>query len=1209
MDKENEAHEQDSPYEFGDIVSAPGVSKGDGVTDSPRVERGSRRRSSFAGKGILRATEVADSTWPPVPGVLDGKLDDDRAFGNEIEDNGDGDAQGHQKKQSRKSLGRRVSFAPRAHVRPFTKDSDKADMPSPNQRVFTIPDLSSIRRTSGHYDIQLSPGSDLKGEHRDTSYEIDLAPPAAHPDSPLHRSHNDFSIDALAPTDVGNANTNPPPLSSDPQGSASPAKSSKRRRKSMRDSIAGFFDNTGTGPKQLRNVLTDITVQGPDFANDEWDDASDDDSEMDIDEETENEQDAEDVTRHDERDQQWPGYPTADVHPANPAEVETPSSAGELSMSMDLEMSLSPKDSVAFEAVAESQDVGGRYVRPQPVLEESGPESSVIPIKSPRKSPRQKKAPLRFGEWLSPGPSVSPAPNTGEKGKARMDDSELSNQPLAKRFKHVDDTIAGFFPREFPSAKQQPTVEKRAEIRVQADDQETARSSAAFSRLSAADDKDDTIGRFFKTPEGGNASENGLDADSSSEDDVGGGELDMEMTMDITRCVGRGILAPLPDEDDNTANTVETMLSATPTQSFAQRRRESLRSRRSSSASTPSSRQPVEASPFVPITELKGLLGDKKCEVHISEPVPRHESNVKPSPRKPPSTRSSNIDSPAVKTHVESPAEPAEDLDDAGSFIGDQNFEDDIMNEPSMVEESFMEEAKSITSVREFLQATGIYFQDSLTTGFRRESQAYLHTEKPTDLEYYTAALVWSCELDTYEFGCTELQKIIDDVREEITHAEAEAAANPPPIFFDACEGTVNELTEIQRQLKAARSFTRTEAKEYWHAWRSQHLDNLVEFFTAHLEFLRKDWRKIQRMASRVSDMNTNGEKVVADLRRQVEETRQRVQNEEKEVTEKLRALNEEREEQQEQIAQIRAECDRLRQLCDEEQIREQQLANDKIEMTNAIRKAEDICRDLMIFDPVELATLRDEYKLLATMFSWTSSHASPSKHVLIYDQVIQVALTKVESNKLHVELSVVEEPKSSYHYHKVLSTIKQHESHPTVAAFGRAKIANILRREQDVIGLCGGPADIGRVMTHVANVWNTLRDFHNEVEVARDEYLLDYADNEAVPFTSPHPTRQQSSPIPFNASVAVTTSIFCRQSRTRFRVAFGVPVAPSGALALAKAWASEAQVIYGRISFEQVGAVVAEELEDRKRQASTPSTSGKLLRALRRLEHLAAGR
>ncbi|KAJ3174022.1 hypothetical protein HDU87_007237 [Geranomyces variabilis] len=1010
----------------------------------------STRRQSYAGQGILRA-DTNDTTWPPAHAASSPDSEDGPGELNEtceiIKP----------RPLVRKSLGRRVSFNPKAHIRPYVKDSqwqssDESSLSAEGggslQRArgmdlraagkkFELPDLSSVRRTSGQYDFSLSPGgpaqkseTSIESEStHDASYEEDLRAPAEDRNTSYESRATELSADMLEDSALDEQ----APAAEETPSSPPHTPPNAKTKRMPRDSIAVFFDNPRKTTPQKRPFHEAMPA--------------DEDAERNADIETvdapQTITDSPALTSQpsSEEGEGWPGYPTAEapaesptkppsVRPAAPVRrnSEQPPHIAELSYDFNdddsINISVEPDASVDFGYLAMDTSSPARTARPllfpSPHLSRRSRLAQVyddtIAGFFPKGSPA-KPASDAQGRIQPPTPRQDQTQNQGERqtddeSSSCSDDESIefpaSYASRTKQADQFDDTIAGFFANPPSKAasegenSESGSLASCQESRAQVPPSpalvpyEQAVSSPCLlpyeqvslapespqigaGRKFAMEDNDDTIGMFFK---GGDATgnQNASGRGASNEND--------SSRMGTIGGVGRGSLnRPEHHDDDDTAQSEDMVFSATPTQSAAERRRSSLRSASRQSPASPS--PAIAATPTSPQSARRGSPARKVPRLDSPPPKsparkvarldsPPPKSPKRRTPSKSPKRKRSSTPTTQPVTHTELFASPAPsvpdsapaaergtmDVDDGVSLAGDNEAEDDLKNANlSMGDVSVMEESKPVRTVREFLQLTGIWFQDNVatTTGYRRDTNAYLpRDETPHELDYHRAAVLWDTELEVVEFGCRELQQAIDGMRDEVARAEAEAEANPPPIFFDVCEGTVQEHAELSRQLKETRTYARTAAKEEWRAWRTGLMSSVEEYFgSIALEPLREDEQRLRDFAVRVDSMHAAAVDAVAATRKEITQVKQRLSDEDRRLAERREALQRKREEQATMVAELQRECERIQELTAQEERKEKALEDEKVQLRMRIADAESLCKNLMVFDPEEMASLR----------------------------------------------------------------------------------------------------------------------------------------------------------------------------------------------------------------------------------------------------------
>ncbi|KAJ3181834.1 hypothetical protein HDU85_003349 [Gaertneriomyces sp. JEL0708] len=1042
-------------------------------------------RPARKAKKSLSNADKQDATWPPA--------------GNQSPVNNAPDEMNHtvnlvpeeSGKKARKSLGRRVSFAPKARCRPFEKDSGADEV-----STFDLPDVSSVRRTSGVWpgDLRLS----LAASTQDESYEIDVIDEASkEPAQHLNTEQLEFEDEkrndellshfASLPSPQGNSDN---PVDHDikaPSSNPSP-KRPKSQRKSMRgrDSIVGFFDVTTNnfihnGDSSSEDDFLNEHLRSP-HIHPTQSYESDDDVSMAIVDPTEVSMQLYDPSQDPETiEPAWQGNSEVaplkerdmELHKHQDSDGEGGASLPDISMIDDFEEHSDdeedPEDSAAdmemTQCVGSLDSIPNATLKDDPVnVDMKGFEARISPI-----------YPQRYNEY----------------GATPMHEDHLNFKPDVG----------------------QPVREDGVEP-----DRKRPRMSLAAS--------DDTLGRFFFP--------------------TGSEELGIpEMTQDITRFAGR----ILPDTDDTISSEGSAACVATPTQP---KQRFSMKSENYGSIPrrrpTPGPKTPAAVMPSIPI-ELTPLATSSAIsesnveEDELSERLPNPESFRL-----------------GCQAPDESPlaVKPPKNLVSAGRSaevsFADTDGGGDLMNEElSLVDGSFLEESQpqNIKTVQDFLQATGIYFQDTLTTNFRRETNAYLRTtEPPTEIDYCKAAMMWNSELAAYEMGCRLLYSEIEGIRESLKNIVDEAEESTPLIFYDVSECSPPEHGEITRQLKGTRSFTRAEAKEAWHTWRFSLMDDLAKDFAINMKNLTKDQRALQKLAVRYADAIAFSQKVKTEFLEELEARKDELEGQRIADEEEAAQLEQLQRDQDQKIADLRKEVANLKQACQVVEEKESMRLPEQERIKDKIAEAEKICEQLMVFDPEELGALRDEYELLVSLFPLSAIHYSPTECTFAYDQAINITLTKCEGDRYAVELSISTP--------KVLSVLRLIQSNLLPAS--RAK--TLLMKAVDV----------------VSHTWNLLRRLHEDVEFAREEFTVQFVG----------PRSEDDDP---KHTIGLRSRFFRPEPATQFDVIIWIPLEeyPGGS------WLFEVDALYGNISQKEI-ELAAMKVEP---------TSLKVLEVLRQIDRL----
>eukprot|EP00842_Homolaphlyctis_polyrhiza_P005392 jgi/Hompol1/5854/HPOL_001025-RA len=404
--------------------------------------------------------------------------------------------------------------------------------------------------------------------------------------------------------------------------------------------------------------------------------------------------------------------------------------------------------------------------------------------------------------------------------------------------------------------------------------------------------------------------------------------------------------------------------------------------------------------------------------------------------------------SESVETVATVPLEIQQDVGFINDHIGDEEL---LIDEHlSVVDSSFYQEPLleapplQIATLADFLAHTGIEFHDKLAAQLRRDTTAFITGPSvPTDLDYVKAASIHLPELEIYEFGCRELAQYIAEGRESIEAVEAEVEVTAPLIFLEFAEGTLEEREEIKdKQFLDAIEASMTEL----HDSTATRFDELKEQLAA----LRT--RQVGQRDMELAEQRHIEQLKSKDLQNSIDIDH---------LTKELEALK----------VQVAQECAAL--AIDEQT---------ETELENAIAKAEELSKDLIVFDPEDLPHLRHEYKTVVLTHLWRPVEISLAQQVLVFDDVVQVAFIK-QGDTFAISLSVanaVEDARRS----NIATQSKV--GFATLNIIGIENVQAMLAQYERLNPVCRNWADMKRVLDDTAYSWENIKTLVREVEQTR---------------------------------------------------------------------------------------------------------------------------
>ncbi|KAJ3041922.1 hypothetical protein HDV00_008431 [Rhizophlyctis rosea] len=1117
-----------------------------------------------------------------------------------------------EKKKLRKSFGRRVSFAATAHVRLFDKDSDWPNPATPKSNAllsqeddesplpvnegapFEIPDLSSVRRTSDAFELTLTgndnqagssgaDGKDASYEHdidaENTSFDVHLKGSPGMEHSLQMRNANISMSNAPQPPAFPESTDAPPRLY--PDLPPDPIPTQIHFHSAKRDSIAPFFENMRPTPMESfappRNT-SEKTNEG--------------------------------IASLRDQDAKRPRDSIAAFFPSN-AEEDVDEDVG-IGASTLAPVGGQPLQNALNPTFYEAQ---GGY---DPELQ----DESMMSIEEPSATHSEKSV-----QGIT---------------------EELQNDILQDTaFLNNNDTIHGFFVNQIIDTKSsavapevsQPVQRKKPLAQLRGPPEENDTIHAFFvnqthqSRGLDSDDdsflespdviptkptptmseENDTIGRFFYTGAMDEAPGDKMPLSeylNDSSDDEGEATTGAANTMDITKCMG-GIISSVPvpptPTDENLAgahiggNLADAAISGSPTPNIIQRRQSLRLSAKRSAASPSPASTPVSAK-----RRRRSMAPPASNDQQEQDEVANRSS---PSPYVPPADKQDNQSSAPVSVVDQimsqdkdegkgsKEAEDGNDVSMNDRLPEDEDLDDNLMNEqmsfadtsfaalpdvprlnecedqpeePQQLENEDLDAAQILT-LKDFLDAVSIDFRDELDIAVRRKTDSFNtgnDTQPVSDVTYSKAEYLWFDELATYEFACKDLTQSIESSRKSLLEADAEISDNPPLIFFDFVDGDAEEKERIMDQLRLTKSVSRNQAKQAWYEWKSKIFAELDQRYKQTGPMLERDADYIAKFSKLLQPMEDEVDGCIKDAEGELEElTTTHLRHEQAQKDEILR-LQQSQQELSAKHSELAAELARLESLLSEATNKEEQLNVHKISVQQAINIAEDTCKNTIVFDINDLNSLRDESRLLESMLHWHVTTVTTKQFCLNYDNVVQLVMTKVAGGvRPEIQLSYDPQP-------------NQGKDQAMIEGMGIQRITAILSAVQAGAGLVSSMEDVPKMTDAVSRVWNSLRMIWKDVKRAEEDV---------------HTTFSDSCPMD---DVAVSSTFFCRRSRTKFGVTVdcfgdgGKRCYPNGKMT----WKVDLE--YGAASEDAIDEILR----------TTQPGDGRLVRAFRRLQEYVEG-
>ncbi|WVQ86169.1 hypothetical protein IAT38_008337 [Cryptococcus sp. DSM 104549] len=305
------------------------------------------------------------------------------------------------------------------------------------------------------------------------------------------------------------------------------------------------------------------------------------------------------------------------------------------------------------------------------------------------------------------------------------------------------------------------------------------------------------------------------------------------------------------------------------------------------------------------------------------------------------------------------------------------------------------EEPQSI-SLAAFLEMTGVQFMEGLPGMTRRRSSAakgILGQNYSGDREFalheYTEAQVNSIFLNMYTWAANKLRDDIKSGHEELSAVEARCDEDSPPVIQEYLAATDEDRQLFEMTFKSFKTNTHLKAREMWYDWKWQLMDTIRPDVESMLEGMRED-------NERLSAMNEQAAALLPDLRARQAELQAELAREREVVAEIASCDQEELASYKEGIAEqnvaingFKAELGDAKTKLAALTAKRDELSASKHESIAAIAHAKSQCDQFTRSDAIRL---QEEYISIQHLHLWRPTKMLPNRLELEFDN--EVALS-----------------------------------------------------------------------------------------------------------------------------------------------------------------------------------------------------------------------
>ncbi|KAI4750817.1 Spc7-domain-containing protein [Aureobasidium sp. EXF-3400] len=274
--------------------------------------------------------------------------------------------------------------------------------------------------------------------------------------------------------------------------------------------------------------------------------------------------------------------------------------------------------------------------------------------------------------------------------------------------------------------------------------------------------------------------------------------------------------------------------------------------------------------------------------------------------------------------------------------------------------------------LNDFLDLAGIKFMD-LTASKRRHTVAPTPSEThgadgdDQNIDLEGAVVAGACTmpmLDLFQHACRELKKYISEGKSFLKTLEAEVYDDPPPFFQAYMDATPDRKSQLDVNMRDAKTNARMRSKEIWYDWRSKLLDGLSDGLDRIRTGLDADaevlGQKQQSLDSVLPELLQHYE----DLLKEAEQLEQAAAATSEEEKEELRASRARLVEVDEQIEERKRMLASLQRDVDEQDNLAEAYEEGKMESLAAIQEAERVKESCRGFTVDEVQSLKGMFVL-----------------------------------------------------------------------------------------------------------------------------------------------------------------------------------------------------------------------------------------------------
>ncbi|KAF9580120.1 hypothetical protein BGW38_003357, partial [Lunasporangiospora selenospora] len=451
--------------------------------------------------------------------------------------------------------------------------------------------------------------------------------------------------------------------------------------------------------------------------------------------------------------------------------------------------------------------------------------------------------------------------------------------------------------------------------------------------------------------------------------------------------------------------------------------------------------------------------------------------------------------------------------------LGDDDVTQDIdmldaaEDEGDSVDEDSTEELPPIT-LKKFLHLVGISFLDNLVANTRRRTiPHHPGNDDASQTKYNIGDLVKAttlamAEIDAYQNGSKIIKEYIDESRESIQTMERRMNKENPDFFRDFREGDSDYKEFIKDRFKLIKVHCKLDATQMWSIWRTDLYNFHQEILEYHHSKLSQDKTRLAGVASTLAPHRGTLASRHEELKRQLEQARERQSAFLQCDKDQLASLAEAIEEQGTQLeqfklnlakrkkehAEILSKVDQLKLV--EKSTKTRIVAAEKTIQEHQYVRPEDLARAQQLLGLIQSTHLWETHRPMTN--SLKATKADPAVLEFVYDRSIKASIdvSKLGRDPKAIQVTEFEQGGAADEKNQALMTSSRQLV--SISAFmpkKRRTISEYSGLLRDFTTLIASKYKIGtsisKVLSDIAQFWTKVNLIRREIELVRTRNVV----------------------------------------------------------------------------------------------------------------------